>query len=528
MDLFWDNYKMKWEGKWQNLVFIIVTIMLCLFPIYGKLIDCDYQMSGVSSVDGDIPTDFESLWTGVTSSSMETKLKDNVPGRVSLIRLHSQYMYSVFNSSSNSNVVIGDNHSLYEPEYLCDFLNLWPKMSEDSQIELIDKLKVLQELLAQKGKKLYVFITPSKVRYDYSNIPWFYRAFTNPQLSTNYDGFIRKLENSSINYFDSIGYINENISDEKIFYSSGIHWSNGAAAQVTAALLEDMKKDTGYDLGSLSVNLVDSDSGIAPDQDLLSTLNLYTYTKEDTYRIPEFNYIPGTDHPSVLIRGGSFMGQTLSKLIDLNVFGSSVYFQNNIVIDNKTNTHVLSDFNAYEEIDVTNMVNTAELVVLEVNEEKIWIMGWGFIDELIDSLQSEGQENDIQLVGQKNLATDINPWGVNLGYIDYGDRDGVVITTPEDTMVKLNVQGKGKTLSFDAEIHEWVREYSDGCTLLVKMTGSQTEEIEYIIPGANDDNAVVHVTLPIEDIDQVSISYFTPEKTTPDCDWVVISNINME
>ncbi len=527
MDTFKQISNVK-RNKRHYLIYIASTIAICLFPIYGKLLDRDYQLNGIASSAGSVPTGFYSVWSGKTTSAIETKLKEIIPGRTTLIRFHSQYMYSLFNSSSNTNVVIGDKHSLFEPEYLCDFLNLWPVMTDDAQDDLISKLSLLESLLNSKGKKLYIFVTPSKVRYDYANIPWVYRMLSKPTMRTNYDGFIKKLDASGIKYFDSIQYINENMNDETVFYSSGIHWGNGASAQVTTALLEDLKTDTGYDLGELSVSLVDSQTGIWPDQDLLSTLNLYSYSKEDSYRIPEFNYSAGIDHPNVLIRGGSFMGQTLSKLIDMDAFGNSVYLQNNLLIENKSDIRTLSDFDAYEEIDTSRMADIADLVILEVNEEKIWIMGWGFIDELITALQNGSEAGDIQLVGQVDLSTDINPWGTNIGYISYGDEEGVIITTPENAMIKLSAEEKHGFLSFDAEIHEWVREYSDGCNLVVETTGEQTDINEFTIPGGSEDNQPVHVIVPVDNISQVQIYYYTPDGSTADCDWVVIRNIKIE
>lgn len=517
---------MKKKSSWYY-IFVIIIVLICAFPIYGNLIDQGYELKGVSSVEEKIPVDFLSIWSGKTQNQLENRLKEKVPGRTTSIRLHSQLMYTFFNSSSNANVVIGSKHSLFEPEYLCDFLNLWPLMSEATQEELIEKLNLLQLLLNKNEKKLYILITPSKVRYDYSNIPWFYRALTKPKLQTNYDGFIRRLKATSIDYFDSIEFINENIQDNTIFYSSGIHWGNAAAAQVTVAMLKDMKMDTGYELGNLSINLSDSENGSAPDQDLLSILNLYFYTNEDKYKVPEFTYSSGKDHPNVLMRGGSFMGQSLSKLIDLGMFERSIYFQNNFVICDRTDIQTLSDFNAYDEIDIAGMVNRSELVILEVNEEKIWTMSWGFIDELIRTLQNENDSTNIQLLGQKSLPTDINPWGTNIGYIEYKEKEAIVLTTPLETEIRLNNFNKEKTLSFDAEIHEWVRQYSDGCILIVKMNGEENFEREYFIPGGMEETATIHVSIPIKGINQVSISYFNPEGTTQDCDWVVVQNVSI-
>ena len=510
-----------------QVVFIIVIILICLFPVYGSIFDQGYQLQGVSSSSKEVSIDFNSIWTGSMQNALETKIKENIPGRTGMVRLNSQYMYSLLNSSSNSNVVIGNNHSLFEPEYLNDYLNLWPLMSNDAQDTLISNLNQLQSLLEGMGKKLYLFITPSKVRYDYANIPWFFRALSRPKLKTNYDGFIRRLSKTSIPYFDSIEYINNYMTDETVFYSSGIHWSNATAARVTKGFLEDLNDSTGYDLGSITVSLTDSNEGKAPDRDLLSTLNLYYDLNNDSYMIPEISYIPGSDHPNVLMRGGSFMGQSLAKLVQNKIFNNSFYFENNIVITNGTDVRALSDFNAYDEIDLQTEVDIADLVILEVNEEKIWIMGWGIIEELIHVLQSGTEEMDIQFLGQGALSTDLNPWGTNIGYINYHGNRSIVMTSPT-TEVRFRVAGKEKTVDFDAEIHEWVRKDSDGCILVIKQKDSKQEEIECPILAGLEDNPTVHVSFPVEDTCDVSITFRNEEGKTLDCDWVVISNIDVK
>ena len=105
---------------------------------------------------------------------------------------------------------------------------------------------------------------------------------------------------------------------------------------------------------------------------------------------------------------------------------------------------------------------------------------------------------------------------------------GIIITTPDVAMIKLDAEEKRGFLSFDAEIHEWVREYSDGCNLVVETTGEQTDINEFTIPGDGEENQLVHVTVPVENISQVKIYYYTPEESTSDCDWVVIRSIKFE
>ena len=44
----------------------------------------------------------------------------------------------------------------------------------------------------------------------------------------------------------------------------------------------------------------------------------------------------------------------------------------------------MSNFDAYDELDVATYIEQSDILVLEVNENKIWTMSWGFIDYLLD------------------------------------------------------------------------------------------------------------------------------------------------
>jgi len=87
----------------------------------------------------------------------------------------------------------------------------------------------------------------------------------------------------------------------------------------------------------------------------------------------------------VFIRGGSFLGQSISSLVRADVFGSDVHFENNYwFLDKYTAKGTLSGFTAYDELPLDFLVGKSDIVILEVNEAAIANMSFGFMDYILE------------------------------------------------------------------------------------------------------------------------------------------------
>ncbi len=73
--------------------------------------------------------------------------------------------------------------------------------------------------------------------------------------------------------------------------------------------------------------------------------------------------------------------------------------------------------------------------------------------------------SDVTFEGQKEV--DDTPWGFNAGVIDV-DGDSCILLTPNTAVTLQNVVGE-KKVSFDYQLHPWVKENSDGAGLLVRV-----------------------------------------------------------
>lgn len=87
------------------------------------------------------------------------------------------------------------------------------------------------------------------------------------------------------------------------------------------------------------------------------------------------------------MRGGSFMGQSLSGLIKSDVFNEDFYLENSYYFEDKfSKTGTISSYTAYDEIEIAERINQSDIIILEINEAAIDYMSFGFIDYLFENI----------------------------------------------------------------------------------------------------------------------------------------------
>ena len=73
-------------------------------------------------------------------------------------------------------------------------------------------------------------------------------------------------------------------------------------------------------------------------------------------------------------------------MIDAGVINQDTYFENyRYYMDQYSSTGTISSLSAYDEIpDLAERLSNADILVLEVNEEKVYDPSFGFLDYLLE------------------------------------------------------------------------------------------------------------------------------------------------
>ncbi len=522
-------------------IFLLCFFSVLFIPLYGGFIDRFFQLDGVVKSREVVSLNYHTLASGEYQTYLNSKWEDNFPGRVFLLKARNQILYSALGESPNQNVIIGKHKYLYGSDYILYEIQAVPPETEEYFENLGSSLATLSELLAQSGKELYVFITPSKARYFRENIPSTYMILQADYGKTNYEKLCECLKENGINYFDSNEVIKEaqehNEFKAPLFHATGIHWNKVWGEYSAACFLEYMNSISKYDLGAVNVSETKSLKPIDPDADLYSSLNLLVPPKGDWYAAKMDVVKAGSDHPNVFFRGGSFMGQSLSALISCGIFGENTHFENYYYFRNNYKDYQeLSGFTAYEELNLDQYVGEADIVVLEVNEAAIAHMSWGFIDYLLAhpeytdavwNIASESQEEwgnaKIRFEGVRD--TDLNPWGVTAGLI-CEDNQKYALLNPFSAMSIEFDQETQETIR--ARIYPEVAEFSDGAVLRVVIRDENEKVLsEYECKLSNESEWTTVFSDMIETDNRVTvdITCLNEEGGSDSCDWVIVECI---
>lgn len=373
--------------RWRK--YFVVAVFLAMILIPGVLSICKIKigegLSGAIVTAPEPAFSVSAVLEGSWQNSLDNWMKDHLSVREPMIRLGNQFLFTFFQETSNKYFTVGTNKTLFENVYLEEELQ-YKTVSDVYVNELVAKLERVQGLLQEKGKQLFVFITPMKSSFFEEAIPWNWKLAAPEQGASSYDKLLTALQLSDVPFYDSVPYVQQlEESGHTIWYRTGIHWTSVTGMMVSQELSDAIEQEFGYDFPEISVEAVPCEEPIYPDADIFNNFNLLQ-KPYDTYSMPEITVKEeGKDLPHIFIRGGSFCGQSVMPLIRYSNVESFSYLENTEGVQHLGDMEEKFVFKQYEELDIPAMLEDKDLVLLEVNQESIDRMSFGFIDYLLDS-----------------------------------------------------------------------------------------------------------------------------------------------
>jgi hypothetical protein len=347
-------------------------------------------------------------------------------GRQHMTRIYNEFLYSFFYSIDHKNLILGKDKYLYTlvyPDaYLCE-------PGDEKRDELFDDLSLLallQQQIAEMGKRLFVIITPSKVSIYPEYLP---DAFDRSMSMKNagkysqnyYEYFVSRVGETGLKYFDFhddfIKLRNEGID---IFTKSGIHWSGPAVAAYFSEFINIINSNLEKKIGTIQTVKAEPVWGNAftTDDDIEEILNLFPLYYDIPSKIrkflPFYPYIvrrnqfyscymevlsiPTDYRPSVFVCGGSFNWAWLDMVFgrwdwvthgDDHIFNSvELSFYNRYI---RYITKYPEDERIYDTTDDFYSVLDKDIIIIEFNEEamKPGNNQFTFVKNLLDFIEKE-------------------------------------------------------------------------------------------------------------------------------------------
>lgn len=373
------------KDKVRKRFFVICFFVMLLLGAGGEFLVQGSNLQG-ETLNEDSDLEISDIWNGKWQVEYENQLTSNLKIREWLIPIRNQIMYSVFGKSPNSNIIIGKNQNLYEEEYICFETQIYEPMSGEEIDVLVNKLKTLDTNLKNKGKHLFVFITPSKAEIYFEDIPDKYMNISpENRTESTYSLFVKALEQTDIAWYDSTEDVRrlKETAEFPVFPKTGTHWSNVTGMICAEYLADSMEEQLGINLPEIEVSYEVCDEPVAPDTDIYNLLNLIQKPKETFYKPIVKSVDSEKENYNIFARGGSFMGQSLGDLIEHGYFAESYYLENTFAICPEGTYS--GSFDSYDKLPVRDMIDNSDIIFLEVNEEAVNRMSFGFIDYLLDN-----------------------------------------------------------------------------------------------------------------------------------------------
>lgn len=369
----------------RTILFMLGFAAVMLLPLLLQNVGSDFSLTGVSQSAALPEFTAKGVLDGTFQDGVNSYYSEHLPGRDLMVRLRNQAVYSLFGKSPNKNTIIGKDQVLFEAEYVMKYEKYYPPVTKEFTEDLCRKLSAIQERLLERGKELYIFITPTKVRYYEEYVPDRYiLANRFPDSPGNYEMFTETLKDYDLKVYDSIPYVDEwaKSADFPLYYKTGTHWSWIISTKVAAGLLRFLDENSRFSFPEADTDYYPVSQPVYPDADIFNTMNLLTPPYDTYYQADLLCGPQEEEKPNLFCRGGSFMGQTIAPLISSGCFQEDTYIENTMVARSRFSQ--TGNFSDYAEIDLKKEIDQADILIFEVNEAHIPVMSFSLIDYLTE------------------------------------------------------------------------------------------------------------------------------------------------
>lgn len=377
--------------KLRTIILVFGFAAVLFMPMLLRKVNAQFGLTGVSEQTERPILTKKGLLDGTVQEELNNYIAQNMPGRDLMIKVRNQLIFTLYAKSPNQNIVIGKNNNLFEKEYVLKYEKVYPPATKEYVTDLCDKIAVIQDRLEAKGKELYLFITPTKVRYYEEDVPDIYRVASSFGEETgNYEVLKETLADYDFKVYDSIPFVTAyretaDAAGMPLYYKTGSHWSLVVGAEVASDLGRFLDENSKYQFPATHVEYAPVPEPLHPDSDIFNTFNIFTKPYDSYYTADlkvEGSGLADEEKPNLFCRGGSFMGQTINHLIIDEMFHQDTYVENTLYCRNRFSES--GNFSDYGELNLKQELDQADIVILEVNEAHIPVMSFGLVDYLME------------------------------------------------------------------------------------------------------------------------------------------------
>jgi hypothetical protein len=366
----------------------IFVILLLILPIIQQLTNIPNikNLFGAFTPAPEPKFTLEKWFTNKYQEETEAYVNEHFGFRNSLVRMHNQIQYSIFNEAHARGVIVGKKDYLYELNYIKAYYGTDFK-GYDSIDEKVKKIALIRDTLEKLGVHVIPIFACGKGSFFPEFIPDSMRTV---KKITNYEVFTQDFKKYAIPYIDFHSYIRSIKGKSKypIYTKYGIHWSQNTMVLVADSILKYIEKNYSYSMPKIKItHLTESKIFQGTDFDIAQGMNLLYYPSDSILAYPEFTYInPKQIHkPKVITIADSYWWGIYNYGIPQTCFDTHQfwYYYNSIYPEINNSALTISDINIKKEIENQNFI------FIMATDATLPDIGWGFINTVYNIYYSK-------------------------------------------------------------------------------------------------------------------------------------------
>lgn len=470
----------------KKIVFLFLTILyMPIILMTGYWISgtkLDVELEGYSDAIEKPAFSIEDYIEGTYQASYSSWKETTFLPRGVYITAYNTLQYNLFNLG---NRIVGKNKDIFE----IDYINAELCIGNENDYSILERRKELEEYvntlnsindkLDKIGKKLFIYITPSKANVNYSNIPYRYIVQGNKNGVRSVDYLIELLNEYQLPYLNSSDYLDE--LEYPAFYTTGIHWSRTYEQIVNREIIQNLTDITGKKYRGFEITGVEiSDEPFWRDSDVFDLLNVWNPDYEDNYYqyLMEIEVPEEYDKMNMLLQGGSFADGLRKDILECNPNENLYYVNYDVFLQNREGVYTVLN-GSYDKLPLTDILDEIDCVVIELNEAVIHRYSNGFVNYLNNYLNDYSPSHkELEYVERLDFNEEIY-WNENAFWGLWWQEDGYVWSKADAEIRIKNSEIANKGMQILIDIPQEVFEDAQESNLLVYVNGRKMFQKSY-------------------------------------------------
>lgn len=405
---------MKKNNRLYKALFVLLMALLFL-----PLIQQRWHLFDVKKLEGateevEMPDlSLENYKTQVFQTTSEKYVSQHFGFHESLIRLYNQYLWN-YRKTYAHDVVVGKDKWLYGKMSVLDHYHQLSYSYAESNDALrakfekdLERLRRVQQLLDQRGTKLFVLICPSKDIIYPEHLPSNSHYVMGDGLRA-IDYYPKAFAENGINYLDLCDWFLQvkDTASYTLFPKTGMHWSNIACVHASDTLVRYMEQLTGKNMPNIQIGHAYHHEAFAPDDDLERSMNLMWKIKPNLHSYAPVSLVPDSTAKklNLIAIGDSFFWNLCYTLPMDQIFNSYVYwYYFSSVFYDPDHTNV-------SQIDLLEELDKADVVMITLSATQLYDINHDFLSQALFNLSSDPENLDAILESIKQNMRNTPEW----------------------------------------------------------------------------------------------------------------------